>query len=94
MGCPFGKLLETVALWHCKINEKLCPIQADVAPPDFGKLNQHCKAPAETKEGIEKAIRSGEYRGFHHHAGRYLCSTCKPSKGPWRYFYGGAGARQ
>jgi len=86
MDCPFGKLVEPVDLWHCKITGKLCPIQADVDPPDFSKFDEYCEAPAERLGGIKKAIRSGEYQGFHHLSGRYLCPTCKPSK-VWKYFY-------
>ncbi len=87
MDCPEGKLLEPIDLWQCKLTGKLCPIQADVDPPSFSKFGRYCEAPVETQEGIKKAINKGEYRGFHHLPGRYLCPTCKSSKGSWKYFY-------
>lgn len=77
INCPFGTIKLPIDLWYCKLTEKKCPIQAWVDPPEFVRFDEHCEADQHNKDGVKQVILSGEYRGEHHLAGRYLCATHK-----------------
>jgi hypothetical protein len=61
-----------------------------LARPDGSWFLAGCLLGEERKEGIFRAISEGEYGGFHHVRGRYLCVRCADEKGsdrPFSYHY-------
>lgn len=81
INCPEGRIELPIDIWYCKLIDKPCPIQASIDTDDWAMFEEHCLAAPERQTGIRGAITNGEYGGFHHLPGRYLCPTCKPSRG-------------
>lgn len=80
MYCPEGTLELPIDIWHCKLTGTACPIQAEIDPGDWASFHSHCLASSERQAGIQQAIETGKYDGFHHMPGKWLCPTCKPAR--------------
>lgn len=88
LACPEGKIELPIDLWKCKLTGQLCPLQAFIDTEHWTTFHEHCLAPQERQQGIRQAISTGQYHGFHHVLGRYLCPMCKPSRrGRWHHAY-------
>jgi hypothetical protein len=88
--CPQGAIKLPIDLWICKLTKDPCPIQAQVLLKDRVRFFEGCTAPEEKKRQIFETVASGEYSGFHHVPGRYLCVRCSDEKGnqtPFSYYY-------
>jgi hypothetical protein len=86
VNCPEGYVKLPVDLWYCKVSNTLCNLQAQLLINDEASFLSKCSAPPRKKTEILKAVKGGQYQGFHHVPGRYLCPTCK-SDGPYKYHY-------
>ena len=93
VNCQEGRTKVPADVWHCKITEKVCPIQAHINLNDKEAFFQGCnldnheqkvrecydKSPEEYKKGLWGAINKGEYRGHHHDPGSMPCFSCDRS---------------
>jgi hypothetical protein len=88
-SCPEGAIKLPIDLWVCKVVNQTCPLQAQVFLDEPDRFFQHCLAPPERKRHIFETVSNGEYGGFHHVAGRYLCVSCEQEgkKISFRYHY-------
>jgi hypothetical protein len=77
VSCPEGFLNKSTDSWYCKLNEKICMLQASVDTSDEKHFMDGCHAEEEKKKAIFKAILTGKYSGFHHVPGRYRCIACE-----------------
>lgn len=86
INCPEGYIDLPIDVWKCKLDDKICPLQAQVLITEKAKFLSECHAPEGRKQAIFKAIKDHKYDGFHHIPGRYLCPLCK-GKIHRRYYY-------
>jgi len=88
-NCPEGAIKLPIDLWVCKVVNQTCPIQAQVFLEEPDRFFQHCLAPPQRKRQIFDTVFNGEYDGFHHVPGRYLCVSCEQEgkKMSFRYHY-------
>lgn len=84
VNCPEGRSTQPIDLWYCKLSEAACPLQAKVFLDSREAFIAGCTAPTSRKDDIFRIIKEGQYKGFHHVPGRYLCSTCT-HKNPYYY---------
>lgn len=91
VNCPEGRAKVPADVWHCKITDETCPIQAQIDLNDKElffdccNLEEHVakvqgkrgKTPREHKKGIWGAVSSGDYEGHHHDPGTVPCSFCE-----------------
>jgi hypothetical protein len=101
VNCPEGRAKVPADVWHCKITDEPCPIQAQIELDDkelfFDGCNledhekkvrgKHGKSPQEHKKGIWGAVTSGDYRGHHHDPGSVPCSFCDEGKFREEYYF-------
>lgn len=88
-NCPEGAVKLPIDLWVCKLYDTTCPLQAQVSLRESERFYEHCLAPPEKKQAIFKTVDSGEYSGFHHVPGRFLCVWCEVDgkQGAFAYHY-------
>lgn len=84
--CPEGLLELPLDIWKCKLDKRMCELQAWISVSDKDQFIASCHAPAERKESIHRIVTEGVYKGVHHKPGRYLCPICK-GKPDTRYRY-------
>ena len=101
VNCQEGRAKVPADVWHCKITEEPCPIQAQIRLGDEESFFKDCnldnhenkvkskreKSPEEYKEGLWGAISSGKYRGYHHDPGSIPCFSCDQSKHREEYHF-------
>ena len=85
VNCPEGAVKLPIDLWVCKLVQQTCPIQAQVFMNDREGFFAGCLAPDAKKQEIFETIANGQYAGFHHILGRYLCARCEEAGGK-QYF--------
>ncbi|MDN3665752.1 hypothetical protein ACFFU1_17515 [Algibacter miyuki] len=66
--------------WICKLDKKLCLLQAVIELNNKSDFYEKCHANEIEKNNIIKTIESKKYNGFHHLAGRYQCPKCQKDK--------------
>jgi hypothetical protein len=86
VNCPEGYVRLPGDIWHCKLDDQLCKLQAWISLDAKDKFMARCRASDKRKEDIYRIVTEGVYSGFHHLPGRYLCPICK-GKVNTRYFY-------
>ena len=80
-NCPEGAIKLPIDLWVCKLTKTECPIQAQVFVDDPEAFFAACLAPEERRADILSTMARGEYAGFHHSVGRFLCVRCEDEVG-------------
>jgi hypothetical protein len=80
-NCPEAFIKRPVDLWACKIARQTCPIQAQVFLDEPKEFFAGCLVDEPKKQAIFNAVSQGDYRGFHHVTGRYLCPRCEEVRG-------------
>ncbi|MFA4935502.1 MAG: hypothetical protein WC568_06670 [Candidatus Methanoperedens sp.] len=85
INCPESYIELPIDLWKCKLTKNTCNLQAQVFINDKELFMDGCHAPQERKGKIFKTIQLGQYDGFHHIQGRFLCVQCEIDKGKKRY---------
>jgi len=80
-NCPEGAIKLPADIWVCKVAKETCPIQAQVFLDEPDRFFEGCLLDEDRKRGIFGAVSQGEYRGFHHVRGRYLCVRCADERG-------------
>lgn len=76
-NCPEGAIKLPIDLWICKLVNQTCPIQAQVFLDEPERFFSGCLAPPQRQRQIFDTVAKGEYDGFHHVPGRYLCVCCE-----------------
>lgn len=76
INCPEGFIELPIDLWKCKLNKKICPLQAKIFIKDKVEFMVGCLAPGGRKKAIFETIKDSRYEGFHHMPGRYKCPLC------------------
>jgi hypothetical protein len=84
--CPEGFLDLPADVWKCKLDKRVCMLQAWISTNNKEQFLSSCHAPDQRKEGIFRTITEGIYIGAHHRPGRYLCPNCR-GKANTRYHY-------
>ena len=87
INCPQGKTELPIDNWHCKDTKTSCPLQGQLSMSDPDVFFERCLLAEEKKNGIWNAIVKGEYKGFHHIPGRYLCGLCNKSRRYYNYHF-------
>jgi len=80
-NCPESFIRRPVDLWYCKIKQQACPIQAQVFVAEPSMFLSGCLLDRPKKMAILNTVLKGDYRGFHHVRGRYLCARCEEVRG-------------
>ena len=76
INCPEGFIELPIDIWKCKLNKKICPLQAKIFIKDKAEFIAGCLVPEERKKAIFETIEDSKYDGFHHVPGRYKCPLC------------------
>jgi len=80
-NCPEAFIKRPIDLWACKIAKQTCPIQAQVFLDEPEKFFAGCLVDEPRKQAVFNTVSQGDYRGFHHVRGRYLCPRCEEVRG-------------
>ncbi len=75
--CPKVKVTLPIDRWDCKIDKEMCHFGSQIDLSNKNEFLNKCRLPIGDKNGIWKILRKGEYDGFHHIPGRYLCPECE-----------------
>lgn len=76
-NCPEATIRLPIDLWVCKLFDEVCPTQGQVLLDTPDEFVAHCLADSGRKEQILNVVTNGDYAGFHHIPGRYLCVRCE-----------------
>jgi len=85
--CPEGLLDLQCDIWKCKLDRKICKLQAWIPVDNKECFFATCHASEQTKEDKYRTVVNRKYEGAHHFPGRYLCPICHSRKIDTRYHY-------
>ena len=80
INCPNGLLQTGTDVWLCKLDKKLCELQAVVELGNEKEFKTSCRASKIQKDDILRIVSDEIYKGFHHSIGKYQCPICQADK--------------